>query len=404
MNAVLIEWEGSPATLNFLTDITERKLAEEALQQSNQKLEAIISASPDGIGMLTLDGKMQFLSDKLLKMYDYTIEERNEIIGKPAFDFIDPSNHQTLTDNLSKLLSGESDHRIKEYVGIRKDRSRFYVDLNYALLLDSTGNPVSILFIERDSTERKRVEAEIKLKNEMLIRADEEKDKFISVIAHDLRSPFYSLLGLTEILATDSSEMTSLEITKYSKSLHESVVNLYTLLEKLLEWAQLQKDSTGFVPRALLLYDIFSESIESVNQKAMHKGITILNEIPKDQKIYADDKMISSVLRNLIFNAIKFTNKGGKIVGTSREIEDGWVEVSVTDTGIGIYKNIMAKLFKLGEKVSTRGTENEPSTGLGLLMCKDFIEKHGGKIWAESEEGKGSTFRFTLRKTGKDIK
>jgi signal transduction histidine kinase len=204
------------------------------------------------------------------------------------------------------------------------------------------------------------------------------------------------LIGFTEVLAADSHNMSSAEITKYSSSLHRSVLALYTLLENLLEWALLQKGSIQFVPKYLCLSDIFSQSKDSIVEKALQKEITILNEILGNQKIYADEKMITSVLRNLLSNAVKFTKKGGKVVVKAKEIERGFVEISVTDTGVGISSNIIGKLFKLGEKVGSVGTDNEPSTGLGLVLCKEFVEKHGGQMWVESKENIGSIFYFTL--------
>jgi signal transduction histidine kinase len=247
-----------------------------------------------------------------------------------------------------------------------------------------------------DITELKQKEEKIITTNKELEKLNSEKDKLFSIIAHDLRSPFHGLLGLTEVMVKDSHEMSSEEITNYSSSLHELVVNLYSLLENLLEWAQFQKGSLTFMPKELNLSDIFSHSIDSTKQRAIQKEIIILNEIPETLKIYADEKMINSVLRNLLSNSVKFTRKNGIVVGKAREIEEGMVEISVTDSGVGIPRNTVAKLFKLGEKVGSKGTANELSTGLGLVICKDFVEKNGGRIWVESKENIGTTFYFTV--------
>jgi PAS domain S-box-containing protein len=160
-------------------DITKRKKAEEALYQSNKKWEAIISASPDGIGMVSLDGKLQFMSDKLAGMYGYTVDQKEEYVGVPIFNFIDPSNHKMLSDNYQKLLNGENDYKITEYLAIRSDRSEFYVDVNSTVLNDAHGNPVNILFIERDITERKQAESELIKAKE---RAEDSERKFKSII------------------------------------------------------------------------------------------------------------------------------------------------------------------------------------------------------------------------------
>ena len=396
MNAVLIDWEGCPATLNFLTDITELKLTEEALQQSSQKWEAVISASPDGIGMISLDGKIQLISEKLVAMHGFNVNQVDEYLGKSIFEFIDPADHKLLIENTRKLLAGENGNRLTEYRAIKKDHTGFDIDVNASILLDSNGKPTSILYVERDITERKLAETVIQKSNQEFEKLNSEKDKLFSIIAHDLRSPFNNLLGLTEILETDGHKMSSAEITRHSNSLHRSAVTLYTLLENLLEWALFQKDSIGFAPEYHCLAALFSQSKDPFEQKALQKGITILNEIPDNLEIYADEKMIKSVLRNLMSNALKFTKKGGKIVGKARKIGGEFVEISVTDNGVGIPGNIIAKLFNLGEKVGSRGTDNEPSTGLGLVLCKEFIEKNGGQIWVESREYIGSTFYFTL--------
>ena len=396
MNAVLINWEGCPATLNFLTDITGLRLAEEALQQSSQKWEAVISASPDGIGMISIDGKIQLISEKLVRMHGYEMDQIEDISGRSIYEFIDPEDHKLLIENTTKLLAGEKSIKLTEYRAIKKDNSRFYIDVNASVLHDARGKPTGILYVERDITERKLAEEEIKKKNQELENLNSVKDKLFSIIAHDLRSPFHGLLGLTEILADDSREMSSTEIKKYGNSLHEMVVNLYALLENLLEWAQLQKDSIAFDPKNISLPALFSQSSDSIKHRAIQKGITILNEIPDNLEIYADEKMINSVLRNLLSNAVKYTNKGGMVTGKAKVIENGFVEVSVSDTGIGIPENIIDKLFMLGEKVSTTGTENEPSSGLGLLLCKEFVDKHGGNIRVESKENEGSTFYFAI--------
>lgn len=382
--------------VGIIEDITERKNAEKVLQESNQKLEAIISASPDGIGMLSLDGKMLFMSDKLLKMYGYTIEEKDELIGRPATDFIDPSDHERLIDNIRKLISGESDYKIREYLAIKKDNGKFYIELNYTVLLDSNNKPASILFVERDSTERKQVELIIQEQNKQLKELNSAKDKFFSIISHDLKSPFQGLLGMAGLMADNTEEFSTAEFVEHSKSLKKVANNLYKLLENLLEWAQIQQGSINFTPKDFDLSEIIAESITSINQSAVKKGIEVENELPEMIRVYADEKMIGTVLRNLLSNAVKFTKTGGKVIVKTGNSENGKIEISVSDNGVGIPEKDVKRLFKIEEKVSTRGTDGEASTGLGLLLCKDFIEIHGGKIWVESKVNVGSSFCFQL--------
>jgi PAS domain S-box-containing protein len=245
--------------------------------------------------------------------------------------------------------------------------------------------------------ERKLIEEEILKSNKQLSMINIEKDKFFSIIAHDLRSPFHGLLGLTKVLATDIHEMSTAEITEYSSSMHDLVANLYALLENLLEWAQMQRGELSFIPREINLADITAQNIGLTNQRAIQKGIIIINEVMVTEKVHADEHMLNTVLRNLLSNAVKFTRRDGKIIVRAKKIESEMVEVSVSDTGVGISETDVKKLFKIEEKVNSKGTEGELSTGLGLLLCKEFVEKHSGQIWVESKENVGSTFYFTLK-------
>ena len=152
----------------------------------------------------------------------------------------------------------------------------------------------------------------------------------------------------------------------------------------------------SFVPKEINLTTLVIQNIEYIHQRAEQKGITLINEIPVDQKVFADEKMINTIIRNLLSNAVKFTYKEGKITITAKPGENNMLEISVRDTGVGMSENLVNRLFKIEEKVGTKGTEGELSTGLGLLLCKEFVEKHGGIIFVESEEKKGSVFNFTL--------
>ncbi|MCX6151901.1 MAG: PAS domain S-box protein [Ignavibacteriales bacterium] len=394
---ILFDSAGNPKSILYVErDITERKIAEEALQKSNQKLEAIISASPDGIGMISLDGKMQLMSDKLAEMYGYSIELKEEFIGKSVLDFIDPSNHKILLDNIHKLIAGENDNKLKEYLAIKKDNSRFYIDVNSTVLLDSNGNPENILFIERDITERKQNELIIQQQNNQLQELNATKDKFFSIIAHDLRSPFQGFIGITQLMADDITRFSLTELSNLTKGMNNSANNLYKLLLNLLEWARMQQDAVSFNPVEIVLSEIVTQNIDLIIKRGEQKGIDIISEIPLNQKVYADEAMLNTILRNLLSNAVKFTKQGGKIVVRSNQTENNTVEISVTDSGIGMSLDLCNKLFKMEEKVGRIGTEGEESTGLGLLLCKEFVEKHNGSIHVESKENEGSKFTFSL--------
>jgi PAS domain S-box-containing protein len=368
-------------------DITERKSAEKEIILLAQSLRSINEC----VSITDMEDNLIFVNDSFLKTYGY---EENELIGK-NLSIIRSSNNQM--ELVGEILPATKLGKWKgELWNKRKDGSEFPIYLSSTIINGKDGKFLGLVGVANDITERKQTEEEIKKTNKALAKLNLEKDKLFSIIAHDLRSPFHGLLGLTGLMATENNELSSSEIVKYSKSLHDSIVNLYKLLENLLEWGQLQNGTIGFTPKELFLSEIFSQNMEILKQRALQKSITIFNDIPKSQKIYADEKMISSILGNILTNAIKFTERGGKAVGKAREREDGMVEITVTDTGVGIPLSTLEKLFKLDEKVSTKGTENEPSTGLGLMLCKEFVERNGGEIWVESEAGKGSTFCFTM--------
>jgi signal transduction histidine kinase len=253
-----------------------------------------------------------------------------------------------------------------------------------------------LILTSRDITEKKQEEEHMKFKNEELLNLNAEKDKFFSIVAHDLRSPFNSFLGLTQIMAEDLQSLSMSQIQNIALSMSKSANNLYALLENLLAWSRLQRGMTSFDPKSFMLMPKISESLDLVCEMAHRKGIETNINIQEDLIVFADQNMLESTLRNVVLNAVKFTNKGGKIAISARSASRSSIEICVKDTGIGMNREILDKLFRIDEHISRVGTEGEASTGLGLLLSKEFIEKHGGRIWAESEEGKGSTFYFTF--------
>ena len=198
------------------------------------------------------------------------------------------------------------------------------------------------------------------------------------------------------MMAEDLPTLTLVQAQKMASGMRDSATNLFRLLENLLEWSRLQRGITPFEPESFLLMSMMAESMHPVRDSANRKEIEISNAIPDDLKVFADKNMLASTIRNLTSNAVKFTRKGGKVTIAAKPGPGHSVEISVSDTGIGMSPKMIDDLFRLDVKSNRKGTDNEPSTGLGLLLCKDFIEKHGGKIWVESKEGVGSTFCFTL--------
>jgi signal transduction histidine kinase len=232
--------------------------------------------------------------------------------------------------------------------------------------------------------------------NKELKELNATKDKFFSIIAHDLRNPFTGFLGLTKMMQEEIKLLSTNEIEDMVGLLNTSANDLMSLLENLLEWAKMQRGITSFNPVQFLLTGSILNCIKHSSDSVRKKEITTKINIPADLKAFADIQMFETVLRNLFSNAVKFTPKGGKVTVSARKENNNFLEVAVSDTGIGMNNDLKDKLFQISEKTGRQGTEGEPSSGLGLIICKDFIEKHGGKIWVESEEGKGTTFYFNL--------
>jgi signal transduction histidine kinase len=233
-----------------------------------------------------------------------------------------------------------------------------------------------------------------------LEKANKTKDKFFSIIAHDLKNPFNALLGISEVLIENHTTFDEKERETYIKLIHESSKKTYRLLENLLTWAQSQRGKIKFTAEIINTSALLTETISLYEEPTKNKEIKLILKAEKDLSINADKNMIDTVIRNLISNAIKFTPKGGVIIVKSQTIADEtnqkFAEISVKDSGVGISREIQSKLFKITENVTTKGTEDETGTGLGLILCKEFIDRHNAKIWVESNVDKGCKFVFRI--------
>jgi PAS domain S-box-containing protein len=245
--------------------------------------------------------------------------------------------------------------------------------------------------------ERKKTEDEIILKNELLELVNAEKDKFLSIIAHDLRGPLSAFVSATRILAEEISNMTIEEVKDIVGSMKNDAASIYTMLENLLEWSRLQRGVIEYNPELIDLSSTVEKVLYSVSAASNAKQIALSTDVEKGIKVFADRHMIETVIRNLVSNSIKFTHAGGEIKVSAGMAEKDQVLIRVRDTGIGMDKKLIDKLFRINEKTNRPGTDGEPSSGLGLLLCNEFIEKNRGSINVESEPGKGSTFIVKLQ-------
>jgi signal transduction histidine kinase/uncharacterized protein HemY len=235
----------------------------------------------------------------------------------------------------------------------------------------------------------------VQLLNQELKEANQTKDKFFSIVAHDLKSPFNSLLVLTNLLLDDYDTFTEDERKTFIHQIKASSENTFALLQNLLDWASTQMGKTMIVQEKIDISKISDETIALLMPIARNKNIRIKSEIEPSTVVFADKNMVSTVILNLVTNAIKFTPQDGK-VAIRAFMENNHVEVEVSDSGVGISQDNLNKLFRLDHKIQTMGTAKEKGTGLGLILCKEFVEKNNGKIWVKSVEGKGSQFYFTL--------
>jgi signal transduction histidine kinase len=237
--------------------------------------------------------------------------------------------------------------------------------------------------------------SQIQMLNGKLEKLNIDKDRFISILGHDLKNPFSNILGFSEILTDQINSLNSDEIKEIAGNINKSARITNNLLEGILMWARTQQGSIPFKPQNLSLSATCENILEILNPNAKAKNITINHSATEHITVFADDDMLKAILRNLVSNAIKFTNKNGAININATQTDSN-VTISISDNGIGIKPNNLVKLFDISEVLSTTGTAKETGTGLGLLICKEFVGKHQGKIWVESEVGKGSDFKFTL--------
>jgi signal transduction histidine kinase len=253
----------------------------------------------------------------------------------------------------------------------------------------------SLVLNVRDITARKQTEEALLQSEARLNQLNATKDKFFSIIAHDLRSPFNSIMGFSNLLEDQIQRKNYQGIEEYAAIIQKSSNRALALLRNLLEWARSQTGSMVFKPEPIEIVALMKEVTDLLNDSAKQKAIVISMSIPPMATVLADREMMGTTLRNLLSNAIKFTNPGGEIVLSAQQKNGQWI-INVTDNGVGIQKEALEKLFRIDQSYTTAGTQNERGTGLGLILCKEFVEKHGGRIWVESQVMKGSKFCFTI--------
>jgi len=381
-------------TFGISRDITRRKKIEEELAAGRNLLRNLIDNMPDSIYAKDLKGRFIICNEALVKRMGKTSVE--EIIGKSDFDFVSHDLAAQYFENEHEIIrTGKPLINHEESMGMIDGISRWNLTTKVPLH-DTTGNIIGIVGMGSDITDRKLAEEEIQLKNELLQTINAEKDKFFSILAHDLKGPLSAFLDATQILTEEIHKMPIEDIKEITISMKESASCIYGLLENLLEWSRLKRGRMEFSPEKLFVKQKITYCTEILKESARKKNITLNYSLAEDLEVTADPHMFETIIRNLVSNAIKFTPKSGAIFISATKKTDNSTEIAVRDTGIGMNKELISRLFLLNEKTNRNGTDGEPSTGLGLLLCKEFIDKQNGKMWVESEVGKGSTFSFSL--------
>lgn len=370
----------------IVRNITARKQQERIMAEANANARAIMEATIDVIILIDRNMRVIDTNDAHARRFGMS---REEIIGKTIDQFL-PANIAARRAAWVRqvLQSGEPVLAEDERNG-RWSKVAIYPVKN----VDGIADRVAVF--SEDITEQRLYETTLARSEARLKELNATKDKFFSIMAHDLKSPFNSIVGLTEILAEQLKEKDFENVEKIGELIVGSSHRALDLLTNLLEWSRAQTGTIPFEPGFREIVSLVDDSLELVSAQASLKSIRIEKNLPPATLIYCDKSMIGTILRNLISNAIKYTHPGGQISISLTEEKDQ-VIISVSDTGIGIEPDRITTLFKIGEAFSTPGTNNEKGTGLGLILCREFIEKHHGKIWAESKPKKGSVFRFSL--------
>ena len=377
--------------ISLFENISNQKAIENKLRKEQEIFKHLIRNSFDMIILLDASGIQRFVSDSCEKILGYRADE---LVDIPVIDtMIHPDDQENVLIQLQKFLNNNGSGGV-QYRHRHKNGQWIYLEALGSNQIDNPSIKAVVLNV-RDITEHKNAEQKLKKSENRLIELNATKDKFFSIIAHDLRSPFNSIVGFCDVISNELEHKDYDELEKYVNIIQNSSQLALDLLMNLLEWSRSQTGRMEFNPEQFELVSFIQNLILLFEDLASQKSIEIKTNLPVYLPVFADRAMLSTILRNLISNAIKFSHPDQKIE-ISVDVKNKSLLFSVRDSGIGINSEDLKKLFKIEDCYSTLGTKNEKGTGLGLILCKEFVEKHGGKICVESESGKGSCFKFTI--------
>ena len=388
---------GKKFIIGTIHDVSEYKKIEEELRSSVVKYHELFDNANDFIITMDLEGNITNANRTLL---NYMQTDLEEFLKHKVYDFITDENHTLANAYKDKILDGTLKEAFElEAIGLSGEPVTYEVK---ASLIVRNNVPVGFQCLFSDITKRKEAGLNLEKYTQNLIDLNKTKDKFFSIIAHDLRNPYSSMIGFSEILLEDLDQLSKDEIKESVKIIYTSAKNSFSLLENLLAWSRLETGHMPYNPVRIVLFDEVEEVINILFSLAYRKKIEINNLVNPGILLHSDKNMLNTILNNLIMNAIKYTQAGGEInIFAGAPVSDApseksYIKISVADTGVGMDANTLEMLFTSKKLQSQPGTEKEQGTGLGLLLTREMVEKHGGSISAESAPGKGSVFSFLI--------
>lgn len=385
----VIQGDKQTSTMVISHNITHRKLSDKALKDSEEQHRLLLETAMEGI-IVTQGVRFSYFNPRMTDLTGYSPEELAEI---EFVNLIHPDDRELVLRNYGRRIRGEVTEKSYVFRLLRKDGQCRWVEIT-GIRIQWKGEPASLSFINDIHDHKLALEA-LRGSEARLKELNATKDKFFSIIAHDLKSPFNNIVVLSNLLVEQVQSNDKENIEEYAGLISSSTQQAMSLLVNLLDWSRSQTGRLVCTPEYIDLVSVVNETEALLSESLRQKSIVLKKELPRTLLAHADKVMISTVLRNLVSNAIKFTRPNGQIIISSRKTETE-LSISVIDNGVGMNEETLGKLFRIEESISTKGTDNERGTGLGLILCREFIEKHNGSIRAESEPGMGSVFTFTI--------
>ncbi len=367
-------------------DIHSNKIAEEALEKTKNRYQQLANLTFEGI-ILHQNGVCLDVNPAFMSITGYS---KKEIIGKELVKVLFEGKQLKKVEN---AFENDQDNKI-QVIARHRNGQNFFAEIEYKKLYNDP-NKLSVYAL-RDMTTLKKTQAELEIKNNELKKALHTKEKFLSIIAHDLKNPFTSIIGLLELMATRIKTQTKEKQLKFIQQVLNESKNTYALLENLLNWSKVEQNKMPFNPERLNLNDVCRYAMLNYEQLAKSKQITIQNKIPEDVYVTADQQMLQSIIRNLLSNALKYTLNNGMIQLQSTLVNKEKAQITISDNGTGIETEQLQKLQNNDDILSSLGTNKEEGTGLGLTIVNEFIRKHGSNLHIETKIKKGSAFSFQL--------